>query len=220
MLKKKILIVQDFLRMGGTENQSLVFYEVLLNNHISTTLLIFTEGGFLTKKINNVVINSTDIVFFRKSLFIKYIALLNPDLIICMGKSANYCIPSIHKNFSRIKLVSTLRSGKVYKDKVIRSMSCFSYILTNSKNSKLNFFGLGGYGYVSTISNINPHKCIREPHEFFKIKLKKKLKIKSKRVILLCMAAFRGKKGQSDLIKLIKLVDLKNATLLLVGSGV
>lgn len=205
--------------MGGTESQSLSFNETLLNNHLNATVLILVEGGVLTKKINSMPFNSVNKKLLVKHFLKRHISLLNPDLIICMGKICNYYISFLYKNFLNIKIISTLRSGKVFKKNVISSMSSDSIVLSNSIHSKFNFIRYGGFGYIKTISNINPHRHLKNFNKIFICKLKRKLKVKSCFLIFICAAAFRRNKGQKNLIKIIKFLRMKNIVLIFIGSG-
>ncbi|MEO6244377.1 MAG: glycosyltransferase, partial [Opitutaceae bacterium] len=90
----KILIVQDYLRSGGTERQSVLLANAFAASGHATTLLTFRPGGALTDMVEPAVQRKTlqpfdlGLDWFAPGLY-RTVERDPPDITLCMGRMAN-----------------------------------------------------------------------------------------------------------------------------------
>ena len=134
----KILILQDYLRSGGTERQSILLAEGFASAGHTTTLLTFRPGGVLPT-------SSGSPHFRRDSLqkrdsrldwwapgLIRRARALAPDIIVCMGRMANCYGRSLQSALPQTAVVSTLRTGKSLPWLFRKSLQSTRHIIANS----------------------------------------------------------------------------------------
>jgi glycosyltransferase involved in cell wall biosynthesis len=115
----RIVVVQDYLRMGGTEKQTVFLCDELLKAGHDAHLILFRPGGslwndMLAKKIPHTVLQPFDShVCFLAPGLTENIEKRNPHVILCMGRTANCLAGLIQSRFRNAAVVSTLRTGKV-----------------------------------------------------------------------------------------------------------
>lgn len=114
----KILLLQDFLRSGGTERQTVSLCEHFARSGHDVSLLTFRPGGRLADQVERAGISlqalqSFDlrVNFFAPGLF-REVGRLNPDVILCMGRMANSYAGFLQKRFQNIVTVGSARTGK------------------------------------------------------------------------------------------------------------
>src|SRR5580658_4449252 len=111
----KILIVQDYLRNGGTERQSVLLSQAFAAAGHSTTLLTFRPGGKLAP-----VSASPPAQFLHRSLqpfdfhldwfaprLLRTAAKLEPEIVLCMGRMANGYAGGLQSRLPGAALVAT-----------------------------------------------------------------------------------------------------------------
>jgi len=134
----KILILQDQLRIGGTERQSVFLARIFQAAGHETVLLTFRPGGHLTgpdalSGINLQVLQSfnSGISLWAPGLM-RQIGQIRPTVILCMGRTANCYAGFIQKRFPSIPVVGTLRTGKMLFPLHHWSMGVVRAVLANS----------------------------------------------------------------------------------------
>ncbi len=134
----RTLIIQDYLRMGGTERQSLFLARELLKVGHKAQLLLFRPGGCLWKDmlaadIPHSVLQSFDtrICFYAPGLM-ESIEAIAPDVILCMGRTANCYAGFIQRHFPQTNVIATLRTGKLVFPLHLWSLGQVRAILANS----------------------------------------------------------------------------------------
>src|SRR3954470_8366173 len=90
----KILIVQDFLRSGGTERQTILLANAFATAGHATTLLTFRPGGALSETVLATVTCRSlqpfdlGLDWFAPGLM-RAVRRMGPDIVVCMGRMAN-----------------------------------------------------------------------------------------------------------------------------------
>src|SRR5664280_2508394 len=89
----KILVLQDYLRSGGTERQSILLARAFAAAGHPTTLLTFRPGGSLAGELSGVCHHSLlpfdlHLDWFAPRL-LRTVAAAAPDIALCMGRMAN-----------------------------------------------------------------------------------------------------------------------------------
>ena len=112
----KIVIIQDFLRCGGTEKQSVLLVEYLQASGHQAHLITFRPGGLIKTKLQSGTRHSLQKFDTRLDWFApgigKFIRSISPDGIVCFGTMANCYAGILQRKFPAIKVISTVRSGK------------------------------------------------------------------------------------------------------------
>jgi glycosyltransferase involved in cell wall biosynthesis len=134
----KILILQDQLRVGGTEKQSIFLARTFRDRGHEASILTFRPGGHLadSRHLEGVAVETlqpfnSGISFWAPGLM-RRIQGIKPDIILCMGRSANCYAGFIQKNFPGIPVVGTLRTGKMLFPLHHWSMGIVQAVLVNS----------------------------------------------------------------------------------------
>jgi glycosyltransferase involved in cell wall biosynthesis len=203
----KILIVQDRLRSGGTERQSILLANAFAKAGHETTLLNFRPNGSLAHTVATEVTRrvlqpfDTGLDWFAPKLY-RQIAASAPDVILCMGRMANCYAGGLQERFPTTTVVATMRTGKKLPQLFRRSLGIVRAIVANShdaKNTLESQYGIAGEK-ISVIHNSlvfppAPALGLRE-------QLRAKHGATGKTLVLLCVAMFRPEKNQRELIEI------------------
>jgi len=137
----KILVLQDYLRSGGTERQSCLLANAFAGRGHTTTLLSFRPGGALDR------LPSDDVVrlslqrrdwgwdWFAPGL-IRCSRSAVPDIILCMGRMANGYAGWLAKAVPSAAVISTVRTGKALPWPYRRSLRRTRHIVANSEETR------------------------------------------------------------------------------------
>ena len=134
----KILIVQDHLRVGGTEKQSLFLARTFGEKGHETVILTFRPGGHLAddQHLEGLQVQTLQGFDSRISLWapglMKRVRELEPEIILCMGRTANCYAGFIQRRFPATPVVGTLRTGKMLFPLHHWSMGVVRGVLVNS----------------------------------------------------------------------------------------
>lgn len=137
----KILIVQDHLRSGGTERQSILLANAFAAAGHATTLLTFRPGGALDRTVSarvhrcSLQLVDTGLDWFapRLSHAARQFA---PDVILCMGRMANCRAASLQKACARSAVVATMRTGKSLPWLFRRGLRAAHHVIANSHEAR------------------------------------------------------------------------------------
>ncbi|HWA84951.1 MAG TPA: glycosyltransferase [Opitutus sp.] len=137
----KILIVQDHLRSGGTERQSVLLANAFATAGHRTTLLTFRPGGPLEPTVAFPAGRRTLQPF---DLYLDWLApglrraaaRLAPDIALCMGRMANCYAGSLQRHLPRAAVVATMRTGKSLPFLFRRSLHRVRHIVANSAEAR------------------------------------------------------------------------------------
>ncbi|MEX0330297.1 MAG: glycosyltransferase [Puniceicoccaceae bacterium] len=134
----KILIIQDHLRVGGTEKQSLFLARTFGEKGHDAVILTFRPGGHLVDEqhLEGLRVETLQGFDSKVSLWalglMKRIRKIQPDIILCMGRTANCYAGFIQRRFPSIPVVGTLRTGKMLFPLHHWSMGVVRGVLVNS----------------------------------------------------------------------------------------
>ena len=208
----KILIVQDYLRSGGTERQSVLLANAFAAAGHATTLLTFRPAGPLDATVSPAVTRRTLLPFdLRLDWFaprlISTLAAAAPDVVLCMGRMANCYAGGIQKNFPHTAVIATMRTGKPLPWLFRRSLRRSRHIIANSHDAHDNLVAHHAIApeKITVIHNslvfpsevaagdaaLSPRQTLRAPHS-----------ASPATTVLLCVAMFRPEKNQRELIEI------------------
>jgi glycosyltransferase involved in cell wall biosynthesis len=203
----KILIVQDYLRSGGTERQSILLANAFAAQCEPTTLLTFRPGGALgptvSKDVRRLVLQHPDTTldWFAPRLLCT-IRRDEPDLILCMGRMANCYAGSLERHLSGVPVIATMRTGKRLPWLFRRSLQEVRHVVANSRDAAA--------ALVETYK-VSPAKIsvIHNSLVFPRVdsgsrndELRSHHGARPTTTILLCVAMFRPEKNQRELIEI------------------
>jgi glycosyltransferase involved in cell wall biosynthesis len=144
----KIIIIQDYLRSGGTERQSVLLANAFAAAGHATTLLTFRPGGALAGTVAPAVsrpvlqLFDTRMNWFAPGLN-RAIDRADPDIVLCMGRMANCRAAAIELHHRVWQLpggaprnvVGTMRTGKSLPSAYIRGLQICAHIVANSHDA-------------------------------------------------------------------------------------
>ncbi len=207
----KILVVQDYLRSGGTERQSILLANACAAAGHDTTLLTFRPGGPLAATIAPAVRHRSlqpfdlGLDWFAPGLA-RFVQRDPPDIALCMGRMANCRGSAIHRALLHRSpasaVVCTMRTGKKLPWLFRRSLCAARHIVANSAEARDTLVSRHAIPAekISVIHNalvFPPESALwrNEP-------LRAQHGATSATTVLLCVAMFRPEKNHRELVEI------------------
>ncbi|HVU24294.1 MAG TPA: glycosyltransferase [Opitutus sp.] len=137
----KILIVQDHLRSGGTERQSVLLANAFAAAGHGTTLLSFRPGGPLEPTIASGVGQralqpfDTGLDWYAPGLT-RAAARVAPDIVLCMGRVANCYAGTLQHHLPHAAVIATMRTGKPLPWLFRRSLHRARHVVANGAEAR------------------------------------------------------------------------------------
>ena len=222
----KILIVQDYLRSGGTERHSVFMAAAFAKAGHEVTLLTFRPRGILEADTEQQPFAFRSLQPFDTGLDWFAPRLLHaaeeaaPDLVLCMGRMANCYAGFIQRRLPKAAVICTMRTGKLLPYLFVRSLRLCRHVVANSHVAKR---------VLTDQYNIPSHKVtvIHNPILRFtdaagprNIPLRRFHAASQSTVVLLNVAMFRREKNQRELIEICaRLPGYVDWQLWLAGEG-
>jgi glycosyltransferase involved in cell wall biosynthesis len=138
----KIIVLQDRLRSGGTERHSILLGREFAQMGHQAELVTFRPGGKLAPSVTgphrSLQPFDTGIDWFAPGL-LRTVLGASPDIVLCMGKTANCFAGRIQRHGTRRRLptqvVATLRAGGVLPRLYYSSVKSAAHLVTNSREA-------------------------------------------------------------------------------------
>ena len=138
----KIIVLQDHLRSGGTERHSILLSREFAQLGHQAELVTFRPGGRLAPSVTGphraLQPFDTGIDWLAPGL-LKAVLGGSPDIVLCMGKTANCFAGRIQRHASsrglRTRVVATLRAGGVLPGFYYSSVRRAAHLVTNSREA-------------------------------------------------------------------------------------
>lgn len=205
----KLLIVQDHLRVGGTEKQSLFLAKTFRESGHDVTLLVFRPGGHLSADpqlggVKREILQSRDsrISLWAPGLMSR-IRQIDPSVILCMGRTANCYAGFIQRQFRAIPVVGTLRTGKMVFPLHHWSMGVVRAILVNSNWWKRRLLERRfPEERIHVVHNAFLLERSEEEQRNSRLRLRKAYSIDEETCVFLNVATFRPGKRHIELLKI------------------
>ena len=143
-----IVVLQDYLRSGGTERQSLLLTQAFAAAGHRTTLLTFRPGGALNDPSAGVERRAlqpfdTSLDWLAPGL-VRTARALAPDVLLCMGRMANCYGGRLQARLPRAVVVATMRTGKALPWLFRRSLRRVCHIVANCREAKATLIAQHG----------------------------------------------------------------------------
>lgn len=222
----KILIIQDYLRSGGTERHSVFMATAFAKAGHEVTLLTFRPRGILELDGEQQPFAFRFLQSFDTGFDWFAPGLLNaakeaaPDLVLCMGRMANCYAGFIQGRLPRAAVICTMRTGKLLPYLFVRSLKLCRHIIANSHVAKR---------VLTDDHDIPSHKVTVIHNSVLRFTdetaprnnaLRRYHGANPTTVVLLNVAMFRPEKNQRELIELCaKLPGYLDWQLWLAGDG-
>ncbi|MGH7957981.1 MAG: glycosyltransferase [Opitutaceae bacterium] len=208
----KILVLQDFLRSGGTERQSILLANAFAAAGHSSTLLTFRPGGALDSTVARNVTRRALLPFdLRLDWFAPGLSSelrrYAPGVVLCMGRMANCYGRRLQAGFPAIAVVATMRTGKTLPAPYLRSLSSVRHIVANSRDARdalIHRYSIAPEK-ITVIHNalVFPSTSAIAPNPVSRAALRSAQGASSTTMVLLCVAMFRPEKNQRVLIETV-----------------
>jgi len=137
----KILLVQDHLRNGGTERQTVLLANAFAAAGLPVTLVTFRPGGRLESTlapgVNRLALQGFDtrLDWYAPGLA-RTVEVLEPDVILCMGRMANCLagriVAGVEDRRPDTAVIATMRTGKPLPWLFRRSLRRVGHVIANS----------------------------------------------------------------------------------------
>lgn len=226
----KILVVQDYLRSGGTERQSVLLSRAFAEAGHETHLVTFRPGGTLRPQdppteltLHSLQRRDSRLDWWAPGLR-RYARQLQPDVALCMGRMANSYGGALQNAVPETAVISTLRTGKKLPLPFRRSLQITRHTIANSEAARQ---------YLQTEHELPPEKTTVIPNGLVfgpnengtdanteREATRKRLEVASNEVLLIDVAMFRPEKNHRALIDMVAHLDPELPwKLCLVGDG-
>lgn len=208
----KILVVQDYLRSGGTERQSVLLANAFAAAGHATTLLTFRPGGVLAATVAPAVTHRALQPFdlgwdwFAPGLA-RAAARIKPDIALCMGRMANCYGARLQDTQPGAAVVATMRTGKPLPARFRRSLHRCRHVVANSRDARATLIGEYGVAadQISVIHNSLVFPAAGDDPGAASHRQTGRVKHRAgpDTNVLLCVAMFRPEKNQRELIEIV-----------------
>lgn len=225
----KILIVQDHLRSGGTERQSVLLANAFAAAGHAVTLMTFRPGGRLdasvSDAVNRRVLQPFDLGldWFAPRLVAQARAAAS-DVILCMGRMANCYAGRLQRALPAAAVIGTMRTGKKLPAPFRRSLHAVRHIVGNSRDAAdtLTREHSVSAEKISVIHNslVFPPLSSGDAAPSPRLSLRTQHGASPATTVLLNVAMFRPEKNQRELVEIVAgLPEQLDWQLWLAGDG-
>jgi len=206
----KILILQDRLRLGGTEVQALALGQQWLDLGHEIRLIVFRSGGQLAdspaaKKLAPKILQpfATWLDGWAPGLE-KAVTEFQPDVVVAFGREANAKLPRLRKLSPQPWLVATLRSGRDQPARFWRALRGADAVIANARWAADEAVTQGvPKEKTQTIYSGLARRPIADDAAAARAGWRKNARTPEGAVVLLCVAGFRRGKGQDVLLRAV-----------------
>lgn len=205
----RLVIVQDYLRMGGTERQSLFLAEFAAREGHDVRLLLFRPGGHLAGTLHHPsfeveVLQSWDtrLPLYAPGLRAA-IRRMRPEAVLCMGRTANCYAGFVQKAVPSAVVLGTLRTGKTLFPLHAWSLRRVRGVLVNSNWWKRRMFERGfTQERIHVVHNSNLLHHSTSERADLRLRQRAEARIGDETCVYLNVATFRSGKRHQELVRL------------------
>lgn len=207
----KILVVQDRLRSGGTERQSVLLANAFAAARHDTTLITFRPGGVLAPTVaadvRHVALQPFDLRLDWFAPALRHaVARAAPDVVLCMGRMANCYAGLLQRAVPGAAVIATLRTGKPLPWLFRRSLRRVRHVVANSREARDTVVArhdAPGDRITVVHNSIVFPAYDRETAAKARESLRARYGAAAETAVLLCVAMFRPEKNQRELIEIV-----------------
>lgn len=221
----KIVLVQDFLRVGGTERQTVALANALVAARHDAVVLTFRPGGplerHLSERVRRQALQPRDFHadWFAPAL-IRRLKRLHPDVVQLMGRMANSHGWRMADALAGVSIVATVRTGKPIRRLYQLTLRRADAVVANSEHAMQRLareYAISG-PQVHLVRNAVIGATVTEPDA--RATVRQSMGTRPETLVLLSAAMMHRGKGHEDLIRIVtKLPGSSTWELWLVGDG-
>jgi glycosyltransferase involved in cell wall biosynthesis len=211
----RILILQDYLRNGGTERQSIRLAQGFHSRGHGVSLVTFRPGGSLSATVGAVGQRAlqrkdTGWDWFAPGLR-RTVRREAADVVLAMGRMANchlgLLVESIHRRAGRPGIaLATFRTGKPIPWLYRRSVRRADQVIANSQEAAVGLAGRLGLAPAKVSVIHNPLVFAGGVAPDRRVEIRAKVRVEQgagpRTTVLLCVAMFRPEKNQRELVEI------------------
>lgn len=211
----KILLLQDYLRSGGTERQTALLATAFAAAGHETHLVTFRPGGPLrpSESTGNLTVVSLQKRDSRLDWWApglrRYAKTVAPHIILCMGRMANSYGRALQQAVPAAAVISTMRTGKPLPLPFRRSLAVTRHVIANSRAAAAHL--RSAYAVPDDRLTVIPNGLVfapeAHPDPAERSAVRARYGAGAEDVILLDVAMFRPEKNQRALIDMVKQLD-------------
>ena len=202
----KIALVQDFLRVGGTERQTVALARAFADAGHAVRVITFRPGGPLARDIPAGIIHQA---LQRMDLRLDWFAPglqralrgFAPDVVQLMGRMANCYGSAVHRALPQSRVVATFRTGKRIPARYRATLRSAAAVVVNSAEAAERIrrdHGVSG-SRVHVIRNGLASRAT--PGADARGRIRTALAASDETVVFLCTAMLRPGKGHRRLLQ-------------------
>jgi glycosyltransferase involved in cell wall biosynthesis len=204
----KILIVQDVLRSGGTERQSVLLANAFAAAGHEATLLTFRPGGALDATVTPAVRRlalqpfDTGLDWFAPRL--RTVATrADPQVVLCMGRMANCQAGALQRHLPNAAVLATMRTGQPLPARFRASLQVVRGIVANSADARDTL--VARYGAPARRISVIHNSLVfpAASADGSRAELRQAHGAGPGTLVLLCVAMFRPEKNQRELVEIV-----------------
>ncbi len=222
----RIVVIQDYLRCGGTERQSVHLTRYFRAEGHEVGLLTFRPGGALEGEVPDDVghralqARDTGLNWLAPGLS-RAIRQMAPDVVLCMGRMANSYAGLIQLRYPKIAVTGTERTGKALPALNLWSFRLVSGVLTNTTWWRNELIRCGiDPAKIMVVPNGLTYAWDGRERASVRAGMRERFEVRPSTVVFLNVADFRRGKRQAHLIELFSSIDPSwDWQLWLVGDG-
>lgn len=206
----KILVVQDYLRSGGTERQACTLASAFADSGHQVMLMTFRPGGALSSlpsaRVQRLVLQKSDLGWdWYAPGLIRRAREFDPDGVLCMGRMANCYGSFLAGRLQRAVVIATLRTGKVLPWLFRRSLRTVRHVVANSHETRDRVIAAGQAtaDRVSVIHNSLVFTPAPPPSDQDREEARRQRGAGPDTVVLLWVGMFRPEKNHRECLDLV-----------------
>jgi glycosyltransferase involved in cell wall biosynthesis len=224
----KVALIQDILRAGGTERQTVAWAIWLAAQGHGVTLITFRPGGELEpdhwpEGVKRVSLQTRDRKLnWHAPGLLERLYEADPDCIVLMGRMANSYGWWISRSMHTIPVVATVRTGKALSPFYRWSLRAATGILANSAYAEKRIIREIGVpaDRITMVRNPVLVSATGHPVEMMRPSIRQEAGCSDQAVVIVSSAAFRPEKNQAALVEMVAdLPEEPEWQLWLLGKG-
>lgn len=224
----RLAVIQDYLRSGGTENQSLNVVKAWQDLGESAFLITFRPGGDLASRgfdygINHIALQGQDTrLSFWAPRLEQSLVDLGIEGVLLMGRNANRIGSRLKSRFPRLVVLGTCRTGRPITYSYRRSLLAVDAVVVNSRWAEERILQIGVQREaIQRVPNALSLSWESGERELLRQKVRSELKVSKDTQVLIQVAAFVPGKNHRDLLEAVAGLGESDAPweLWLIGRG-
>lgn len=202
----KILVVQDRLRSGGTERQSILLTRAFAAAGHAASLLTFRPGGALRGSAANLDVHTLQPFDFGLDWAApglrRQVRVLAPDIVLAMGRMANCRVGALVRWSPGASVVATLRTGKPLPWLYRRGLRQAAHVVANCREACEG--AVARHGVPPDRASVIYNALVFPPAGPGRDEaLRARMGAGPATTVLLSVAMFRPEKNQRELVEIV-----------------